>query len=334
MSHAAPVTAIQPDASARAGPTRASSARILLGGPLAVELRREVAADVTTFRRRHGYLPSLAVVIVGRDPAARLYLGQILRTAATVGIPGRMVELPSRAKATDLERELRSLDADPLVAGIIVQMPLPKRIPLRAVIGSLRPEKDIDGVHPLNMGLMTMGFDGFLPACAEAAVSILKRSGLELEGLRATVIGRSNVVGKPVQVLLVREHCTVTVCHRRTRDLAAVLRESDLIVSAAGSPHLVTAGMVKPGALVVDVGINVVPEGIVGDVDTAAVSRVAAAITPVPGGVGPLTNAILMEHVMRAARAQARQRDQKPAPDRVPDAWPRASRPVPLETAG
>lgn len=286
--------------------TTPSGARLLRGGPLAAELRRDVAADVVAFRRRHGYLPALTVVIVGRDPGARLYLNQILRTASTVGIPGRMVDLPARATATDLARELASLDADPLVAGVIVQMPLPRRIPLRTVIDTLRPVKDIDGVHPLNIGLMTMGFDGFLPACGEAAVAILKRSGYVLDGLRAAVVGRSNVVGKPVQILLVRENCTVTVCHTHTRDLGAVLRESDVVVVSAGSAGLVTGDMLKPGALVVDVGINVVPGGIVGDVDFASASRVAAALTPVPGGVGPLTNAILMEHLVRAAYRQAR----------------------------
>lgn len=289
-------------------------ARLLRGGPLAAELKKQVSADVADFRRRNGYLPALAVVIVGRDPAARLYLGQILRAAASVGIAGRVVELPSRAKAADLARELASLDADPLVAGVIVQMPLPERIPLRTVIDSLQPSKDIDGVHPLNLGLMTIGFEGFLPACAEAAVEILKRSGYGLSGQRAVVIGRSNVVGRPVQLLLMREDCTVTVCHRKTRDLAAAVREADILVCAAGSAGLVTGGMLKSGVLVVDVGINIVPGGIVGDVEFDSASRVAAAITPVPGGVGPLTNAILMEHLIRAARLQVRERDLSGAP--------------------
>lgn len=280
-----------------------SQARLLYGAPLAADLRQQVARRIAAFRDRQGYTPTLAVLIVGENPASRLYLGQILRGADKVGIQGRMVELPDRATAEDLRHELRSLDADPLVAGVIVQMPLPRHIPLAVITDTLRPEKDIDGTHPVNLGLRTMGLPAFLPAVAEAAVEILTRSGYELGGRNAVVIGRSNVVGKPVAVLLLERHCTVTVCHRRTRDLAGICRGADVVVCAAGSPGLVTGEMLKAGALVVDVGINVVPEGIVGDVDMRSASQVAAAITPVPGGVGPLTNAILMEHLLRAAAA-------------------------------
>lgn len=280
---------------------------MLYGAPLAAELRRSVAERIAAFSTRNGYRPVLAVVIVGHHPAARLYLGQILRGASSVGITGRMVELPARAGPEDLRGALTSLDADPLVAGVIVQMPLPVRIPLSVITDTLRPEKDIDGSHPVNLGLRTMGLPAFLPAVAEAAVDILLRSGYELAGLRAVVVGRSNVVGKPVAVLLLQRDCTVTICHRRTRDLADVVREADVVVCAAGTPGLITGEMLKPGALVVDVGINVVPDGVVGDVEMASASRVAAAITPVPGGVGPLTNAILMEHLLRAASAQVSQ---------------------------
>lgn len=255
-------------------------------------------------RRRHGYAPQLAVVIVGRQAAASVYVQQILRTCRLVGVPGRVVELKQTTTPDELRAQIGLLNADPLVAGIIVQMPLPRHIPLSTVTDTIQPAKDIDGIHPLNTGLMTLGFEGFLPACAEAAVHILKDSGYELDGKRAVVIGRSNVVGKPVQLLLMRENCTVTVCHRRTRNLAAEIRRAEIVVTAAGRPGLVTGEMLMPGALVVDVGINVVPGGIVGDVDFDSASQVAAAITPVPGGVGPLTNAILLEHLVRAARWQ------------------------------
>ncbi|CAN5688726.1 bifunctional 5,10-methylenetetrahydrofolate dehydrogenase/5,10-methenyltetrahydrofolate cyclohydrolase [soil metagenome] len=282
-------------------PSQSDVARMLYGAPLAAELRASVAEGVADFGRLHGYLPTLAVVIVGDEPAARIYLGQILKGADKIGIPGRKVELPAGASPRDLRRELTALDADPLVAGVIVQMPLPARIPLHVLTDTLRPEKDIDGSHPVNLGLRTMGLPGFLPAVAEAAVQILTRSGYRLEGLRAVVIGRSNVVGKPVAMLLLQEHCTVTIGHRRSQDLAALVRDADIVVSAAGSVGLITGDMLKPGALVVDVGINVVADGVVGDVDLASARPVAAAVTPVPGGVGPLTNAILMEHLLRAA---------------------------------
>jgi methylenetetrahydrofolate dehydrogenase (NADP+)/methenyltetrahydrofolate cyclohydrolase len=203
-----------------------------------------------------------------------------------------------------LRRTLDGLNEDAEVAGIIVQQPLPRHIPLSTLTDTIKPAKDIDGIHPLNTGLMALGYEGFLPACAEAAVEIPKFYGYELEGKRAVVIGRSNVVGKPVQLLLMREHCTVTVCHRRTVNLAAEIARAEIVVTAAGSAGLVTGNMLHPGALVVDVGINIVAGRIVGDVEFDSALKVAAAITPVPGGVGPVTNAVLLEHLMRAARWQ------------------------------
>jgi methylenetetrahydrofolate dehydrogenase (NADP+) / methenyltetrahydrofolate cyclohydrolase len=243
-------------------------------------------------------------VMVGRQAASSVYVQQILRTCRAVGVASRVVELPRATTADGLRATLDELNGDVEVAGIIVQQPLPRHIPLSALTDTILPAKDIDGIHPLNTGLMALGYESFLPACAEAAVHILKASGYELEGKRAVVIGRSNVVGKPVQLLLMREHCTVTVCHRRTRDLAAEVKRAEIVVTAAGHAGLVTGEMLMRGALVVDVGINVTPQGIVGDVDFASASRVAAAITPVPGGVGPLTNAVLLEHLVRAARWQ------------------------------
>ena len=186
-----------------------------------------------------------------------------------------------------------------------MQQPLPDCIPLRVVLDTLDPRKDIDGIHPLNAGLLSLGYEGYLPATAHASVELLKQSGIELAGSHAAVVGRSNVIGKPVSLLLQREHATVTMCHSRTRDLPAVLRQADVVVAAAGRAGLVTGDMLKPGAVVVDVGINVTDDGLVGDVDFDSAAEVASAITPVPGGVGPLTNAILLTHLMRAARDQA-----------------------------
>jgi methylenetetrahydrofolate dehydrogenase (NADP+) / methenyltetrahydrofolate cyclohydrolase len=290
----------------------AVTARLLQGGPIAAEIRARLKSDVAGFKRRHGFAPTLAIVVVGRDAPSAVYLEQIIRSCRNLGISGRLVELPARSKPDELRREIEQLNDDPLVSGIIVQMPLPKRLPLRTVLDTLDPRKDVDGIHPYNAGLMLLGYEGFIPATARATVEILKRSGYRLEGLEAVVIGRSNVVGKPAAQLLLREHCTVTVCHRRTRDLAREVKRADLVVVAAGHPGLVTGAMLKRGALVVDVGINVVREGIVGDVDFVSARGVAAAITPVPGGLGPLTNAILMEHVLRAARELARERGPRP----------------------
>jgi len=242
--------------------------------------------------------------MVGNELASSVYVQQILRTCEAVGVPSKVVELPRTTTADELREQIEALNVDKTVAGIIVQQPLPRHIPLSTVTDTIVPAKDIDGIHPLNTGLMTLGYEGFLPACAEAAVEIPKFYGYELEGKRAVVIGRSNVVGKPVQLLLVREHCTVTVCHRRTRNLAEEVKRAEVVVTAAGAPGLITGEMLRPGALVIDVGINVVKSGIVGDVDFDSASKVAEAITPVPGGVGPVTNAVLLEHLIRAARWQ------------------------------
>jgi methylenetetrahydrofolate dehydrogenase (NADP+) / methenyltetrahydrofolate cyclohydrolase len=293
----------------QAAPTNAregeGGARVLEGRTLAAGIRAGVRRQAQAFRRRHGYSPTLAVVMIGRELASSVYVQQIVRTCQAVGVPSRVIELPRATTADELRVELEGLNADREVAGIIVQQPLPRHIPLSTVTDTILPAKDIDGIHPLNTGLMTLGYEGFLPACAEAAIEIAKFHGYELEGRRAVVIGRSNVVGKPVQLLLVREHCTVTICHRRTRNLPAEIGRSELVVTAAGSAGLVTGDMLLPGALVVDVGINVVRGGrIVGDVEFESARQVADGITPVPGGVGPVTNAVLLEHLIRAARWQ------------------------------
>ncbi len=280
----------------------AGGARLLRGTEIAAEVRAGVTADVAAFRAEHGYIPELAVVIVGRDAPSSVYLHKILDGCRRVGIGGRLVELPEHATPADLDDALRHLCADAHVAGVIVQQPLPARIPLRTVIDALDPARDIDGIHPLNAGLLSLGYAGFLPATAHAAVQLLLRSGIALRGKRAVVVGRSNVVGKPAALLLLREDCTVTVCHSATDDLAAELRDAEIVVVAAGRPGLIRGEMLRPGAIVIDVGINVVEGRIVGDVDAASVLPVASALAPVPGGVGPLTNAILLTHLMRAAR--------------------------------
>jgi methylenetetrahydrofolate dehydrogenase (NADP+)/methenyltetrahydrofolate cyclohydrolase len=296
-------------------PDRSDGARLLQGAPIAAEIRATVKDDVATFKRRNGYAPALAVVIVGRDAPSIVYLEQILRSCRNVGITGHLVEIPGRVSAAALRRRIEELNDDPLVSGIIVQMPLPRRIPLSTVIDTLDPEKDIDGIAVRNVGLLTLGYEGFMPTTAQAAVEILKRSGVPIAGRRAVVIGRSNVVGKPAALLLLRENATVTMSHSYTKDLAAVLRDADIVVVAVGKPGLITGPMLKRGAAVVDVGINVVGGRIVGDVDFESARRVASAITPVPGGVGPVTNALLLTHLLRAAKGQvaATRRGGRPA---------------------
>jgi methylenetetrahydrofolate dehydrogenase (NADP+)/methenyltetrahydrofolate cyclohydrolase len=284
------------------------TARLLEGGPIAAEIRAAVAEDVESFTRSHGRPPGLAVVIIGRDAPSTVYLEQILRGCAKVGIEARFAELEGEATEASVVAAIRDLNGDPTVDGVIVQMPLPPMIRLRTVIDAIDPAKDIDGIHPLNAGLLRLGYDGFLPATAHAAVEILRRSGIEIAGKDALVIGRSAVVGMPAAFLLVKEDATVTVSHSRTRDLAAHVGRSDIVVVAAGHPDLVTGAMLKPGAVVVDVGINVVDGRIRGDVEFDSARRVASAITPVPGGIGPLTNALLLTHLIRAAERQAAER--------------------------
>ena len=300
----------------------APGAKLLEGGVIAAEIRTAVAEDVASFTAAQGRPPGLRVVIVGKDAPSTVYLERILRGCAKVGIDSGFVELEGEATEANVTATVRELNADPVVDGVIVQMPLPGTIRLRAVIDAIDPAKDIDGIHPLNAGLLRLGYDGFLPATAHAAVEILRRSAIEIEGRDAVVIGRSAVVGMPAAFLLVKEDATVTVCHRRTRDLEGHVRRADIVVVAAGHPGLVTGAMLKPGAVVVDVGINVLDGRIVGDVDFESAREVASAITPVPGGVGPLTNALLLTHLIRAAERQAtdRRRDQSSVASPVPSA--------------
>jgi len=295
------------------GSAATSVARRLEGALFATEIRERVASDVAAYTQAHGHPPGLAVVVCGRSAPSMVYLERILKACAQVGIERTFVDVEG-STAAQQERELaaaiKRLNADPQVNGIIVQQPLPAGVRLRTVIDAIDPLKDIDGIHPLNAGLLRLGYEGFIPATAHAALEMVHRSGVEVVGANAVVIGRSPVVGMPLASMLVREHATVTVCHSKTRDLAAKVRAADIVVVAAGQPGLVTGHMLKPGAVVVDVGINVVDGKIVGDVDFDSAVGVAAAITPVPGGVGPLTNALLLSHVMRAAQ---RQEDAAPA---------------------
>ena len=291
--------------------TLETGARLLEGAPIADEIRAGVRSDVAAFTAAQGHPPALAVVVCGRSAPSMVYLDRILKSCSSVGIDGRLVDVPGEdaaAQTTNLGKALRELSADPQVAGIIVQMPLPAGIPIRTVIDAIDPAKDIDGIHPMNAGLLRLGFEGFVPATAHATLEMLQRSGASIEGAEAVVVGRSPVVGMPVAFMLAKSGATTTVCHSKTRDLAAHTRSADIVVVAAGHPGLITGAMLKPGAVVIDVGINVVDGHLVGDVDFESARQVAAAITPVPGGVGPLTNALLLAHLVRAAQRQAAER--------------------------
>lgn len=291
--------------------TLVTGARLLEGAPIADEIRAGVRSDVAAFTAAQGHPPALAVVVCGRSAPSMVYLDRILKSCASVGIDGRLVDVPGEdaaAQTAGVVAALRALSADPEVAGIIVQMPLPAGIPIRTVIDAIDPAKDIDGIHPMNAGLLRLGFEGFVPATAHAALEMLQRSGAPIEGAEAVVVGRSPVVGMPVAFMLAKSGATTTVCHSKTRDLAAHTRSADIVVVAAGHPGLITGAMLKPGAVVIDVGINVVNGHLVGDVDFESARQVAAAITPVPGGVGPLTNALLLAHLVRAAQRQAAER--------------------------
>jgi methylenetetrahydrofolate dehydrogenase (NADP+)/methenyltetrahydrofolate cyclohydrolase len=238
-----------------------------------------------------------------------VYLERILKACKQVGVDGSLVDIDvpgddPHEQAAELTDAIHRLNDDPMVSGIIVQMPLPEGVGLRTVVDAIEPLKDIDGIHPLNAGLLRLGYEGFVPATAHAALEMIHRSGVEVRGADAVVIGRSPVVGMPLSFMLTKEDATVTTCHSKTRDLAAKVRAADIVVAAAGHPGLVTGDMLKPGAVVIDVGINVVDGHIVGDVDFASAEGVASAITPVPGGVGPLTSALLLSHLMRAAQRQ------------------------------
>jgi methylenetetrahydrofolate dehydrogenase (NADP+)/methenyltetrahydrofolate cyclohydrolase len=277
---------------------------ILDGNAVAEKTLAEVRAGVDRLRERHGVAPTLAVVLLGTDPASALYVRSKKRMAASVGI-----ESPDHVYPEGLSREallalIDRLNADPGVHGILPQLPLPRGIDEDEVITRIAPEKDVDGIHPVNLGRLLAGAPTMLPCTPSGCLAILDHYGAVLEGAEAVVIGRSRIVGKPLAQMLLARHATVTMCHTRTRDLAAHTRRADILCVAVGRAGLITADMVKPEAWVVDVGNTQLPSGAwVGDVDFATVSR-RAHVTPVPGGVGPLTRAMLLRNTLRAAERQ------------------------------
>ncbi len=286
------------------------TAQILDGKQLAETLRAEVKRGVLAFVAEHGRAPGLDVVLVGEDPASQVYTRNKEKQAKEVGIRGTLHTLPAETTEAELVALLARLNADDAVDGILVQLPLPKQIREQTVLDLIRPEKDVDGFHPVNAGLLASGRPSLVPCTPRGCMKLLERAGTKLAGARAVVIGRSNIVGKPALQLLLAESATVTIAHSRTKDLPALCREADVLVAAVGRPEMVRGDWVKDGAVVIDVGINRVEvpgtgkTRLVGDVAYDEVAERAAAITPVPGGVGPMTIACLLENTLVAARAR------------------------------
>ncbi|KQM67595.1 bifunctional 5,10-methylene-tetrahydrofolate dehydrogenase/5,10-methylene-tetrahydrofolate cyclohydrolase [Sphingomonas sp. Leaf17] len=279
------------------------SAQIIDGKAFAADLRTRIAGEVARLRAATGRAPGLAVVLVGEDPASSVYVRSKGKATIAAGMLSFEHRLPADVSQDTLLALVARLNADPTVDGILVQLPLPRGLDESAIITAIDPDKDVDGFHPVNAGRLATGLPGFVPCTPLGCVMLLKSVLGDLSGKDAVVIGRSNIVGKPMAQLLIAESCTVTVAHSRTRDLKAVVARADIVVAAVGRAQMVRADWIKPGATVIDVGINRTEAGLVGDVDFADVAGVAGAITPVPGGVGPMTIAVLLRNtVVSAAR--------------------------------
>ena len=280
--------------------------RILYGKEFAARIKAS-AEHGAILLREHGVHPRLAVIIVGNDPASEVYVRNKQKTCEELGILSDHIALPAETTREELLACIDELNADTEVHGILVQLPLPAGFAAceEEVLSRIDPRKDVDGFHPVNVGHLSIGAPGLRPCTPAGCIRMLEYAGIRMEGAHAVIIGRSNIVGKPMAMLLLERHATVTLCHSRTEHLAEITRSADILVAAVGQPHFVTADMVKPGATVIDVGINrIAPKKLVGDVDFEAVEKVAGAITPVPGGVGLLTVAMLMENVVQAAKTQ------------------------------
>jgi methylenetetrahydrofolate dehydrogenase (NADP+)/methenyltetrahydrofolate cyclohydrolase len=273
---------------------------------MAQDVKRELASRIKRLESEAGVRPGLAVILVGDDPASEVYVRGKIRDCRDVGIRSEWIRLPDSNPEEDLLRQIDRLNEDPRFHGILVQLPLPRHISAERVIHRIRPEKDVDGFHPINVGKMVIGQEAFLPCTPYGIMEMLRRSGISVAGKHAVVVGRSNIVGKPVSILLQQADATVTLCHSKTRDLAAHTRRADILVVAVGKARVIGPEHVKPGAVVIDVGINRTEEGrLTGDVDFEAVRSIASHITPVPGGVGPMTRAMLLVNTVRAAERTA-----------------------------
>lgn len=280
------------------------TAALLDGKALSQQIQSELSHEVMDFMENNGATPCLAAVLVGEDPASEVYVKNKRQACQRVGIESQLHRLSRETSTDELLQVVKSLNKDEAVHGILVQLPLPGQISTQRVLQAVHPRKDVDAFHPENVGLLVQGRPRFLPCTPHGVQQLLRRSGVETAGSHVVIVGRSDIVGKPLALMLMQRgaDATVTVCHSKSRDLAAIARQADILVVAIGQPKYVTADMVRPGAVVVDVGINRTETGLAGDVDFAAVSQVASRITPVPGGVGPLTVTMLLYNTLAAAR--------------------------------
>ncbi|MBR5218786.1 MAG: bifunctional methylenetetrahydrofolate dehydrogenase/methenyltetrahydrofolate cyclohydrolase FolD [Clostridia bacterium] len=280
------------------------SAKILDGKMVSKRIKDELKNEVTALKEK-GITPGLAVIIVGEDPASQIYVASKERACAEIGVYSEKHALPAETTEEQLLELIADLNNRPEISGILCQLPLPKHINEERILLSIDPSKDVDAFHPANVGKIMIGNFDFLPCTPAGVMELIAESGIDITGKNCVVIGRSNIVGKPMSMLLLHKHGTVTICHSKTENLAEITKKADILVAAVGRANFVTADMVKEGAVVIDVGMNRPPEGkLCGDVDYEQVSKIASAITPVPGGVGPMTIAMLMKNTVKAAKIQ------------------------------
>jgi methylenetetrahydrofolate dehydrogenase (NADP+)/methenyltetrahydrofolate cyclohydrolase len=278
-------------------------AKLIDGKAIAAQIREEVKVEAEKFRSE-GVIPKLAVILVGDDPASVVYAQSKQKAANKLSIDFELFKMDASTPEADVLSLIEKLNNDPSVHGIMVELPLPKHISKENVMSAVNPKKDVDGVHPINRGYILSGEEGLFPATPESCIEIMLRSGIEIEGKHAVIVGRGETVGKPLVFLLIKHNPTITVCHSRTPDLGQFTRQADIVIAAVGKAKLITGDMIKPGAVVIDAGINECDGGICGDVDFESAKEVAGAISPVPGGVGSLTTALLFRNVLKGLKMQ------------------------------
>ena len=278
------------------------AAQVISGKEVAQSIREELKVEVAQLKEK-GVVPGLFVILVGHDPASESYVKGKDKGSKEVGMNSEVIRMEDTISQVELLAEVNRLNNDPNVHGILVQLPLPKHIDETAVINAISPEKDVDGFHPVTIGRMMIGEDAYLPCTPHGIIELIKRSGTDINGKHAVVVGRSNIVGKPVSILLLRENATVTICHSKTQNLKGITKQADILVAAIGKAHFITEDFVSEGTVVIDVGVNRNEHGkLVGDVEFEGVSKKAAFITPVPGGVGPMTITMLLKNTVEAAK--------------------------------